>query len=91
MPSPCTDRVQRKEAPEEGREERERQMEIDGKLLRQLTEWLGRVGTVPEHKIGRGQFVTPRGLLRGKGLFARGKGSPSPFLPWRWGWGVASL
>ena len=54
---------------EEGREERERQMEKEGQSLRLLTEWLGGVVIYPDHNVGRGQFVTPGGSQEEKRWF----------------------
>lgn len=45
---------------EEGREERERQMESEGQSPRLQMEWLGEVVIYSDHKVGRGQLVSPR-------------------------------
>ena len=54
---------------EESREERERQMESEGQSPRLQMEWLGGVGIYSDHKVGRGQFVSPRGSQEEKCWF----------------------
>lgn len=66
-------------------------METEGQSPRLLTEWLGRVAVHPERHVGRYQCPPRRGLPGGNVLVPRKKDSPSPLLPWRWGWGVESL